>query len=68
MENILGFVEKLNEVDTKNVEPLIFLNEEPQELREDKATKTVSTSEALQNAPDHNDQYFKVPKVIEKPQ
>jgi aspartyl-tRNA(Asn)/glutamyl-tRNA(Gln) amidotransferase subunit C len=65
MERMLDFVEKLNEVNTDNVDPLIYMNEETNKLREDKALQTVTHKEALQNAPKHDTDYFKVPKVVE---
>lgn len=51
MENIISFMDKLSEVDTDNVEPLIFMNEEYNKLREDVANVTVTQDEALKNAP-----------------
>jgi aspartyl-tRNA(Asn)/glutamyl-tRNA(Gln) amidotransferase subunit C len=65
MERMLDFVEKLNEVNTENVKPLIYMNEETNKLREDVALQTVTHKEALQNAPKHDTDYFKVPKVVE---
>lgn len=61
---ILAFVEKLNEVNTDNIEPLVYLTEETPLLREDVAMKTLSREEALKNAPGHGSDYFKTPKVI----
>ncbi|WP_207535127.1 Asp-tRNA(Asn)/Glu-tRNA(Gln) amidotransferase subunit GatC [Desertivirga arenae] len=66
MNNILHFMEKLNEVDTSNVQPLIYLTDEINVLREDEVKKESSVSEALQNAPLHDGTYFKVAKVIDK--
>ncbi|WP_207422613.1 Asp-tRNA(Asn)/Glu-tRNA(Gln) amidotransferase subunit GatC [Desertivirga brevis] len=66
MNNILHFMEKLNEVDTSNVKPLIYLTDEINVLREDEVKKEISVDEALQNAPLHDGTYFKVAKVIDK--
>ncbi|OFY86303.1 MAG: asparaginyl/glutamyl-tRNA amidotransferase subunit C [Bacteroidetes bacterium RIFCSPLOWO2_12_FULL_35_15] len=66
MNNMLAFVEKLNELDTSNVEPLIYMNEEVNVLREDEVRHYITQDEALKNAPKHDSDYFKVPKVIEK--
>lgn len=66
MEKILGFMEKLNELDTENVEPLTYVNQEADELRVDESVKTVSQKEALKNAPKADSDYFKVPRVLEK--
>lgn len=66
MNNMLGFIEKLNELDTSNVEPLIYMSDEVNVLREDDVKHEITQDEALRNAPNHDSDYFKVPKVIEK--
>ena len=66
MNNMLGFIEKLNELDTSNVEPLIYMSDEVNVLREDDVKQEITQEEALKNAPKHDSDYFKVPKVIEK--
>lgn len=66
MNNMLGFIEKLNELDTSNVEPLIYMSDEVNVLREDNVKHEITQDEALRNAPKHDSDYFKVPKVIEK--
>jgi aspartyl-tRNA(Asn)/glutamyl-tRNA(Gln) amidotransferase subunit C len=66
MENIISFMDKLSEVDTNNVEPLIFMNEEYNNLREDIANVTVTQDEALKNAPKKDSDYFRIPKVLDK--
>jgi aspartyl-tRNA(Asn)/glutamyl-tRNA(Gln) amidotransferase subunit C len=65
MQQMLEFVEKLNELNTDDVKPLVYMNDETNKLREDIALKTVSHQEALMNAPKHDTDYFKVPKVVE---
>ncbi|MEO9804286.1 MAG: Asp-tRNA(Asn)/Glu-tRNA(Gln) amidotransferase subunit GatC [Reichenbachiella sp.] len=62
--NILEWVEKLEEVDTSNVEPLGNVNEEPIHLRADKANNYFSDKEALKNAPESDQGHFIVPKVL----
>lgn len=64
LNRILTFMEELNEVDTTNTEPLIFVNEEESTLREDNVISVISQDEALSNAPQRNEAYFLVPKVI----
>ena len=64
--NILDLVEKLNEVDTEGVEPLIYMNENIDVFREDKVKQVISKEEGLKNAPDKDSDYIKVPKVISK--
>ena len=66
MNKILGYVEKLNELDTENVEPLSHPVENENVFREDINIKSVKTEEALKNAPDSTSEHFKVPKVISK--
>ena len=64
MNRMLGFVEKLNELDTENVEPLIYMTDEKNVLRPDEPEVTIGKDDALKNAPDRDSDYFKAPKVI----
>ena len=64
LTNILGMVEKLQELDTSNVEPLTYISDAVNQLREDKIKGQVTNEEALSNAPEKNEPYFKVPKVL----
>jgi aspartyl-tRNA(Asn)/glutamyl-tRNA(Gln) amidotransferase subunit C len=66
MNRMLAFVEKLNELNTDGVEPLIYMNDDVDVMREDVAQTTVSQQEALKNAPKKDSDYFKVPKVIDQ--
>ena len=66
MNNMLAFVEKLNELDTTGVEPLIYMTDESNILREDVVKETITQKEALLNAPKKDSDYFKAPKVIDK--
>lgn len=66
LEQILTFVEKLRELDTENVEPLVYLSDKTDVLREDRMIPTISAEEALLNAPETSGHFFKVPKVIRK--
>ena len=61
---ILAFMEKLNELDTSNVKPLSHVIELQNVFREDAVKPSIPTEEALQNAPAKTDKFFKVPKVI----
>jgi aspartyl-tRNA(Asn)/glutamyl-tRNA(Gln) amidotransferase subunit C len=63
---MIHFVEKLNEVDTTGVEPLLHMSEQVNILREDEVKGSISREEALQNAAVHDKEFFKVPKVIKK--
>ncbi|KAA3630159.1 MAG: Asp-tRNA(Asn)/Glu-tRNA(Gln) amidotransferase GatCAB subunit C [Bacteroidetes bacterium] len=65
LNEILKMVEKLNDLDTQGVEPLVYVNEENGNVwREDEIESRISREEALKNAPDQDGTYFKVPKVI----
>jgi len=66
MEKIIGFMDKLSEVPTNDVEPLIFMSTEVNRLREDIPAVTVSHEEALKNAPKRDSDYFRIPKVLDK--
>jgi aspartyl-tRNA(Asn)/glutamyl-tRNA(Gln) amidotransferase subunit C len=66
MNRMLSFVDKLNELDTTSVEPLIYMTDEKNILRPDEPEKTVTQKEALKNAPKKDSDYFKAPKVIEQ--
>jgi aspartyl-tRNA(Asn)/glutamyl-tRNA(Gln) amidotransferase subunit C len=68
LEKMIGFVGKLQEVDTTGVEPLLHLTSNINILREDIPGPLLSRQEALQNAPLHDHSFFKVPKVIKKPE
>lgn len=66
MNKILTFMEKLNELDTTGVEPLIYMNSEENIWREDVVKQEVSVTDGLKNAALHNENFFLVPKIIEK--
>ncbi len=66
MNNILSFMEKLNELNTEGVEPLIYLTDEVNVLREDEIKQEITVKEALQNAPKQDGKYFQVARMIEK--
>jgi len=66
MNNILIYIDKLNEVDTEGVEPLIFLSEEVNQWRDDVPVVTISKEQALKNAPLKDSDYFKVPKFMDR--
>lgn len=66
LEQMIGFVEKLNEIDTTGVEPLTHINENVNSLRKDEVKGSVDTATALSNAPVSEGNFFTVPKVIKK--
>lgn len=65
LEDILTWVEKLNELDAKDVEPLTHMSESLNYFREDVAKDHISREGGLSNAPKKDDQYFRVPKVLD---
>jgi aspartyl-tRNA(Asn)/glutamyl-tRNA(Gln) amidotransferase subunit C len=66
MNNMLVFVDKLNELNTDVIEPLVYMTDETNVLREDGVKQDITQKEALANAPKKDSDYFKVPKVVEK--
>ena len=66
LKKIISFVDKLSEIDTEGVEPLIYLNDEVNVLRTDEIAHEVSQEDALKNAPQKDSDYFKVPTVLKK--
>lgn len=65
LNNILGWVEQLGEVDTDGVEPLATVIDQKLRLRDDVVTEGNIRDEVLANAPDAQHGFFAVPKVIE---
>jgi aspartyl-tRNA(Asn)/glutamyl-tRNA(Gln) amidotransferase subunit C len=66
MNEILGYIDQLNELDTSDVAPLEHVTDvTATEFRKDEAGEPLSHEEALKNAPDADSDYFRVPRVIE---
>jgi aspartyl-tRNA(Asn)/glutamyl-tRNA(Gln) amidotransferase subunit C len=63
--NILEYIEKLSELDTSGVEPTSHVLDMSTPLREDRVEEWITPEEALQNAPEREDDFFSVPKVID---
>jgi len=64
LSDMLNLVEKLNELPTDEVEPLIYINNETNVWRNDKSEILISAETALKNAPDAQENFFSVPRVI----
>ncbi|HEY8402282.1 MAG TPA: Asp-tRNA(Asn)/Glu-tRNA(Gln) amidotransferase subunit GatC [Cytophagaceae bacterium] len=64
MNKILAWVDKLQELNTDNVQPLIHMSQEVNVLREDKAENTLKHEDALKLAPKKDSDYFRVPKFL----
>ena len=65
MNHILTWMEKLNEIDTSQVEPLTHMSEEVNVMRDDIVKPPLSHERGLRNAPKKDADYFRVPKVLE---
>jgi aspartyl-tRNA(Asn)/glutamyl-tRNA(Gln) amidotransferase subunit C len=69
LDDILTYIDKLNEIDTSGVEPLtqvIAASADDSALREDVVVRADVITEVLEGAPDPDAPYFRVPRVIEK--
>ena len=66
MQELVGFVAQLNNLDTTGIPPLMHMGDTKNILREDKVIPSISREEALQNAPATDGVFFQVPKVISK--
>lgn len=66
LRRMIEFVEKLKEVDTEGVEPLLHITDAVNVLREDEVKNTITKEEALLNAPLTDGNFFMVPKVFKK--
>lgn len=66
LNDILGFMEKLNQLDTASIEPTAHAIPVTNVFRPDKAGTSLDPDSALANAPDRVDDYFKVPKILEE--
>lgn len=64
-DKVLTYMEKLNQLNTENVEPTAHAVDVPSPLREDRVTNRADTDALLQNAPAREKDFFKVPKIIE---
>ena len=66
LQKMIQFVEKLNELDTTGVEPLLHMSDNVNVLRADEVKGSITREQGLQNAAIHDEHFFKVPKVIKK--
>lgn len=64
MDDILGYMDKLNELDTADVEPMYTPVDQPGALRTDEVAREFSRAQILQNAPETDGQYFIVPRIV----
>lgn len=66
LQKMIHFVDKLNELDTTGLEPVLHMSAEKNMLREDVVEGSITAEEALSNAPEKYQSFFTVPKVIRK--
>ena len=65
LDALLAYMDKLNEIDTSDVEPFSYATDSTNAFREDKVTNQPDADALLANAPDRDGTFFKVPKIIE---
>ena len=65
LNDILGYIDKLNELDTTGVEPMSHAIAVTNAFREDTIVASIGTEKSLANAPDARGEFFRVPKVID---
>ncbi len=65
LSSILDYMEKLNELDTKDIEPTSHVISLSNVMRDDKPRDSIPREDALMNAPSHTDKFYRVPKIIE---
>jgi aspartyl-tRNA(Asn)/glutamyl-tRNA(Gln) amidotransferase subunit C len=66
LNRMLSFIDKLSELDTANIEPLIYMTDEVNVMRDDEPIVSIAQADALKNAPKRDSDYYKAPKVIEQ--
>lgn len=66
LNSILKMIESMNELDTSSVEPLIYLHDNVNNLRKDIISDQSERYNALKNSASHTNDFFKVPKIINK--
>ncbi len=64
MDDILGYMDKLNELDTASVEPMYTPVDHVSVLRQDETRKDFPREDILRNAPENNGEYFVVPRIV----
>lgn len=62
LDKMLGFVDKVRALDLDGIEPLVYMTDRENVLREDLPTEPLSHAEALRGAPGADSDYFRVPR------
>ena len=65
LSSILDYMEKLNELDTEHIEPTSHVLSLSNIMREDTPRDSIPREDALSNAPDRTDKFYRVPKIID---
>ena len=65
LDSILGYMHKLSQLDTSEVEPTTTVIPMASVMRDDEVRPSLRQEEALANAPDREDVFFRVPRIIE---
>lgn len=65
LSSILDYMEKLNELDTSDIEPTSHVLSLQNVMREDTVRESIPREDALMNAPSHTEKFYRVPKIIE---
>jgi len=66
LRKMLEFIDAISQINTDKVDPLIYLSDEANVLRNDIITNEISQKDALKNSPQKDSDYFKVPTVLKK--
>ena len=66
LDAILTYIDKLTELDTRSIEPTSHVVPTVNVLRADEPRPSLPQDEALRNAPDRQEEYFKVPRILEE--
>lgn len=65
LSSILDYMEKLNELDTRDIEPTSHVLSLHNVMREDTLTSSIPREDALMNTPSRTEKFYRVPKIIE---
>jgi aspartyl-tRNA(Asn)/glutamyl-tRNA(Gln) amidotransferase subunit C len=65
LNNIIGWVDELQKINTDNVEPMLSVFNEPMNMRKDNPKSNYSNEMIMKNSPKSNSGFFVVPKVVE---
>lgn len=64
LNSVLGWIEKLNEIDVQTIEPTYHILPVSNVFRKDEVTRSLDLKKTLENAPDTKESFFSVPKIV----